>query len=302
MKKRNKFFAFYFLFLIFYSLVFFEVTEAARLELKSDFNKFNKGDRFQISFVLNTENEKINAVEGEIKFPNELLELKEIRDGSSIINFWIEKPRIGDRVYFSGITPGGYLGENGFIFSMIFETKKEGEGVIEIQNSKALISDGKGTSAQLKVSNFQFVILKDAVDLESKILESTDTIPPEDFTAEIAQDPDVFEGKYFLVFATQDKESGIDHYEILETKNQKIEGKRWLRAESPYLLGDQKLRSYIYVKAVDKAGNERIIMIKPKYPLYWYENWRNWVIIIMAILISGLIFRLAKNMFRLLKK
>ena len=95
-----------------------------------------------------------------------------------------------------------------------------------------------------------------------------DSTPPEDFKPEIGQDPAVFEGKYFLSFAATDKTSGIDYYEILEAdrrgfKRGTTRKAEWRRAESPYLLEDQSLQSIIKVKPVDKAGNERIVEIKP---------------------------------------
>ena len=112
-----------------------------------------------------------------------------------------------------------------------------------------------------------------------------DTTPPEPFKPEIGRDPSIFGGKYFLSFAATDKTSGVDHYEVIELPYKKIFGflpsnkyyseseinKEWKKAKSPYLLKDQKLMSLIKVKAVDKAGNERVEEIYPsKKPVpYW---------------------------------
>jgi len=271
--------------------------DAAKLYFETNIQEISIGQRFPLDLILNTEDEEINAVEGKIGFPENLLELKEIRDGNSIINFWVEKPRIGsnNQVIFSGITPGGYVGENGLIFSVIFQAKNEGGGVIEISDAKTLLNDGKGTPAQLKISNFQFLISKQISTPQTPILEIKDTEPPEDFKPEIAQNPEMFDGKYFLVFATQDKGSGIDYYALRETRRKTIireTDAKWIVAESPYVLKDQKLRSYIYVKAVDKAGNERIAMVEPRYPIRWYEIWWVWVIII--IIVAYIIWRKLK--------
>ena len=104
---------------------------------------------------------------------------------------------------------------------------------------------------------------------------------------EIARDPTIFDGKWFLVFATQDKGLGIDHYEIKETRYRFFGSfSRWISAESPYALRDQELKSYILVKAVDKAGNERIVKINPRNPLRWYENYENWIIIVLGLVIA----------------
>jgi len=62
------------------------------------------------------------------------------------------------------------------------------------------------------------------------------------------------------VFGTQDKGSGIDHYEVAESDNPFVNEANlvWRRAESPELLQDQSGRSTVYVKAVDRDGNVRI--------------------------------------------
>jgi hypothetical protein len=124
---------------------------------------------------------------------------------------------------------------------------------------------------------------------------------------EITRDSSIFDNKWFLVFATQDKGSGIDHYEILETRsnikailiNKKIFlnyfKKQWKIGESPYMLNDQKLQSYIFVKAIDKAGNERIVKLKPQNPLLWYKNLENWSIIIVVLLFIYAVWRVAKR-------
>ena len=115
------------------------------------------------------------------------------------------------------------------------------------------------------------------------ILGMEDEESPETFQPEIAQDPAIFNGKWFLVFATQDKGSGIDYYETKETRSKKLGTwiTRWKVVGSPHVLRDQELRSHIIIKAVDKDGNERIEALAPQNPLAWYENYENWSIIII---------------------
>ncbi|MDP2864261.1 MAG: hypothetical protein Q8N73_01210, partial [bacterium] len=42
-------------------------------------------------------------------------------------------------------------------------------------------------------------------------------------------------------------------------------------------------------KAVDKAENERIAMVEPRYPMKWYENPLVWGIIILGGLLAIII-------------
>jgi len=299
---------FYFLVIVFSFAFFvfnFTEAEAAKLTLGSQIQEIAPGQQFQIDLLLDTENEEINAIEGKILFPEDLLELKEIRDGNSAINFWIEQPRLEKDgiIVFSGITPGGLYGEKELLFSTILQTKAEGNGTIEIRDVRALLNDGQGTSAKTTISNFQFSISKEVPGFEFQVPGFKDTDPPEEFKPEIAQNPEIFDGKWFLVFATQDKGSGIDYYEVQEKREYEIKSfdlkmvypdpkSSWVRAESPYLLRDQELKSYISVKTVDKSGNERIVTLAPQNPISWHENYLIWLIIILVtiiIIITGAI-------------
>jgi len=133
-----------------------------------------------------------------------------------------------------------------------------------------------------------------------------DTKPPEEFKPEIGRDPSVFGGKYFLSFATTDAMSGVDYYEILEEPQKNIftrffsqnrrktlreTAQNWKIGESPYLLEDQSLQSIIKVKAVDKAGNERLAeIIPPAKPFPWIKLLITVVIIIvLAVVIRWII-------------
>lgn len=255
---------------------------AAEIIIKSETQEVKIGDQFQVDIFLNAENEDINAVEGKVIFPLEFLELKEIRDGGSVINLWIERPKeqpIGN-IVFSGITPGGFKNEKGKILSLMFEAKQEGSVSINISNTSVLKNDGKGTPIKTKISDLKFRISKSENQIEGPKLEiPVDTDSPESFKPEIAQSPDIFDGKYFLVFVTQDKGSGIAGYEIREG----ILGK-FILTESPYLLKNQKLNKKIAVKAIDKEGNERIEIIYPKNWSSWYENY--WIV---GIIVLGII-------------
>ncbi len=94
---------------------------------------------------------------------------------------------------------------------------------------------------------------------------------PEEFMPEVDKSPSMFNGQYFLSFSTQDAVSGLDHYEVLEGKNIQDNMGGWRLATSPYLLEDQTLESIIKVKAVDKAGNERIVEVLPKKRLSFFR-------------------------------
>ena len=273
---------FIFLLFITYSLLYAVPALAAKLELVSSISEIGVGQEFQVDLILDAEGEDINAAQGKIIFSENLLELKNSNDGNSVITFWIQKPVYveGKGIEFSGVIPGGFSGvlgpyykggKPGKILSLVLKTKNEGNGSVEIKDAKVLLNDGKGTEADAKISGLQFQVSNLIPSTKYQILDSKDTDPPELFTREVSRDPNVFEGKWFLVFAAQDKVSGIDRYGEQETWSREPDRNKWQTVESPFVLKDQSRTSYIFVKAIDRAGNERIVVVTQKFAP-WYKK------------------------------
>lgn len=239
---------------------------AAEIRIDAHKVEINSGEQFLIDVIIHSE-ESLNALQGRLIFPTDKLLVKEIRDGNSSINFWVEKPHIEKpgTILFSGITPGGFSGANNSVFSVVFEAKNTGLASIILNDAEALNNDGLGSPAVLNARDAVISIKSGDSNPRKEIL--TDIDLPEDFKITIEKDPNVFDGKYFLVFATQDKISGIDVYKVREGKW------GWFSvAESPYLLKHQSLDKKIFVKAVDKSGNERIVILEAKHPVKWYQQ------------------------------
>ena len=275
-----------FLFVLF--SVFAPLAQAGEIRLDAQKSELNSGEQFLVNVVIHSE-ESLNAIEGRLIFPQDLLSIKEIRDGNSVINFWVEKPRVESSgvVLFSGITPGGFNGANNVIFSIVFEAKNIAENIssasISLQNTKALKNDGLGTESILSTRDTTVSIKHGDSNVRKEIL--IDTELPEDFNPTIESSPNIFNGKYFLVFATQDKSSGIDHYEVREGDW------GWFRvAESPSLLRYQSLDRKIFVKAIDKIGNERIAVLGAKLEAPWYRQYE-FLGILLGIIVVGFLLK-----------
>jgi len=310
MKNNNlKFKINFYFFAIVFSFLFFVFclnANAASLSLVSSVSEIGIGQQFQVDLMLDAQGQDINAVEGRITFPNNLTAIENVNDGNSIINFWAKNPVYSKNsdVVFSGVIPGGFQGvlspyykggKPGKILSLIFQSKNEGSGIIAIKDAKVLLNDGKGTEAELQISNFQFLISNQIPIFEFPTASVKDTRPPELFTPIIARDSNVFNGEWFLVFMTEDKESGVGHYEIAEKSGslkQNYSELPWQTAESPYLLKDQKLASYIYVRVIDRANNERITVLPPQNVRPWYKKYLIFVILITGATFLYLIWRI----------
>lgn len=254
----------------------------ATVSLDAERVELGVSSEFEITVSLDPEKISLNAISGRILFDEEVLELKEIKDGNSAVNFWVERPSLQDRgeIVFSGITPLGFGQSKNFVFSMIFIARGHGEGKVWFEDLELLKNDGEGSVISVKkpAINFSIKTNLEPISIEE---ESTDVEPSEEFKPELGRDPEIFDGQYFLVFAAEDKGEGVLFYEIKEG---------WfgsfVKAQSPYLIKDQSLRKDIYVKAVDRSYNERIVKFKSK--LAWYKDY--YILGIIGLLVLALLF------------
>lgn len=255
--------------------------QAAELYFKSNVNEVQVGDVIVTNLFINTKGEDINAIEGDLANSENLL-LKDIRKGGSIVSFWIIEPTINkeQKHFFSGVIPGGYQGTEGLIITAVFEVIKSGQANVDIENLKVLKNDGFGTTtASLAIPWINSVVEK--LDKPKTIDIIIDNSLPEKFIPTISRSADLFNNQWFVVFSTQDKDSGIDYYVVCEGDFD------CERASSPYLLKNQKLNKDIIIKAVDKKGNERVAIVAA-------SNINNYqkitlFVIIMLILVGGFV-------------
>ena len=284
------------------SFLFFDFCQGAIIYLEPAEGEYSLNDTFIVDIRLDSQGEYINAVEGHLSFPSDILEVKDFSQGNSILTLWVNQPTFSNQVgtiSFVGGVPAGYQGVNGLLGRVIFEASQSGQAKVGFgSKSQALLNDGLGTKAVLEFSEANFNVLIEGLeeiekDEWAEEMEQ-DKIPPESFEIKISQDPSILEGRYFIAFSTTDKQTGIDYYEIAELDFiERITNKaKWQRGSSPYLLEDQNLKSLIKVKAVDKAGNWRIETLKPPLKFHWQDLL--WIILIVLVGLGIIFFATTK--------
>jgi hypothetical protein len=263
------------------ALVFALPVHAAVLKLETDGTAANGS--VKVSAFLDTENESINALEGEMSVTGDGARLLIPDDGNTILNAWIEKPFFlaDGRLRFSGIVPGGYVGQNGLIFSVRVTPGTQG-AVLNWQDVRVLKNDGNGTAAVVTFKPLAVSALP--VPSTSQLQPAPDTRPPEEFTPLVGRDVNLFSGRPFVVFAAQDKDSGIDHYEVCEDDSPCV------TATSPYALQARLGEANIEVKAYDRFGNVRVEAVAPRSPgVSSYSNLARFGILLLSAAMFALI-------------
>lgn len=271
------------------------VGHAASLYIDPPINELNRGDAVTLSVRLNVEEgaqECINAVDAVLTYTSNI-EPVDVSIGDSIFSVWVEEPIINraDRtITFAGGIPNGYCGRvsgdprlTNTIAKLVFrspgftigggDTSETDGSVTFTDQTTAYHNDGRGTKASLATYGATFELKQRAgAEMQNAWRDeiTADQTQPEEFSITLTNDDTTFSGRYYIVFNTTDKQTGIDQYQVMEEPLAQFGSFRWGRADapwiearSPYVLKDQSLNSIIRVKAIDKAGNEYVANLIP---------------------------------------
>lgn len=274
------------------------LTHAASLYVNPTQGTYGLSDTFIADVRLDNQNECVNAIHVEVHYPADTLRAVDFGKGNSILSLWVEEPKIDTAqgtITFSGGIPGGYCGRipgdpvlsnvlGKIVFSVIAADKKTAEVSIA-DTSVVYLNDGAGTPATLTTQSAVYGISPTPLGATNPWLAEVggDTTPPDPFVVTVESTRGVFNGNYYAVFSTQDKQSGVDHYEINERGT-------WKTVASPHKLKDQLLVGGVQIKAIDKAGNERLGTYvegsaAPRVPKE--SNYQIVILIVSALLFLG---------------
>lgn len=274
------------------------ISLAAALYIDPSATTVKKGNSVTLSVRLDTDEENeecINAVRGVITY-GAGVDPVDISTGDSILSVWVEDPTIDKEartITFAGGIPNGYCGRvpgdprlTNNIVDLVFrapgftigQQQDADSATVNVEvtaETEAFVNDGFGTKADLARYGSVITLSPETGRGENDAWLNRvdqDDRPPEEFSIRLERDQvgGAFSGKWFIVFNTEDKQTGVDHYEVIEESFAErglfgwgAADAPWIVARSPYVLEDQTLNSTIRVKALDKAGNSYIATLVP---------------------------------------
>ncbi len=137
---------------------------AAQFFMTPSSGAYKVGDTINAWVVLDTGGQSVNAAQGSVTYPADLLEFENVATTSvnSIFTFWTNGPT-GDatNVNFGGGLPNpGYNGKNGKVLQITWKAKGSGTATVTVKGSKILANDGAGTNIYGASSGAKFTIGK----------------------------------------------------------------------------------------------------------------------------------------------
>lgn len=108
------------------------------------------GETVPVQVVVDSEGENINVIQGVVTYPTELVDIVEVRRGSSILEFWPEPTtvdRVRGAVRFVGGVPNGRIAHEAEVLTLLVVGRHSGSGLIGIDTAQStvLLNDGAGT-------------------------------------------------------------------------------------------------------------------------------------------------------------
>ncbi|OGM92528.1 hypothetical protein A2755_00325 [Candidatus Wolfebacteria bacterium RIFCSPHIGHO2_01_FULL_48_22] len=126
----------------------FGSAHAATLYFSPTTRTYNLSQTFTISVYVSAQ-EALNAVGGQIVFPQDTLQVVQVSKVGSILSIWATEPTFSNSqgtVDFEGIVPNpGFSGVAGKIISVTFRAQQTGTAHITVTKGSVLANDGQGT-------------------------------------------------------------------------------------------------------------------------------------------------------------
>ena len=135
----------------------------ASLYLSPNGGTFYIGSTFDVSILLNTSGNSINAIKADLRFDPKKLQVVNPATGKSFVSVWAVPPFYSNtegRMSFQGGIPSpGIRASSGSVLTVTFRAIEPGETTISLlDSSKVLLDDGKGTDVLSSIGSGKYII------------------------------------------------------------------------------------------------------------------------------------------------
>jgi len=175
---------------------------AATLLFSPQSGTYFAGRSFSVVVEVSSPGEAINAVQGEVSFPTNDLEVLSVSKANSVLNLWVQDPTFSNQngtVDFAGVVVNpGFEGSNANIITITFEAKNTGNAPLSINSASVLANDGSGTNilTTTKTASFAIASLSPVPSLPSAG-EISNVPPKTSLSTVITSNPLVTRGEWY---------------------------------------------------------------------------------------------------------
>lgn len=135
---------------LFYVLRVTAQSSPASLYLSPSSGTYIIGSTFAVSIFVNTNGQSVNAVQADLRFPADKLQVVSPSAGKSFVSTWVAQPtydnRIGSLKFQGAVPTPGINTSAGLVSEITFRAISVGAPIVRFEDSsRVLLNDGKGT-------------------------------------------------------------------------------------------------------------------------------------------------------------
>src|SRR3989344_808899 len=132
------------IFLIIFFVFLFspKITQAATFLLSPQGGTFSIGSTFDVSILLDTKGQSVNALEVALSFPPDMLQVASPLTGQSVIGVWTATPKFDNRngkIRLQGGIPGGITASSALVSTITFRVKSIGEALVKFDDASKVL-------------------------------------------------------------------------------------------------------------------------------------------------------------------
>ena len=182
MSKEKRLLKFNFILLFFIILGVFSFASsafAATMSFVPSTGSYKTGDTIKVKVIVSSST-SINAISGQVSFPNNNLSLTSISKAGSIINLWAQEPSYSNtsgQAIFEGVVLNGYTGNTGTVITFIFKAKLPGTANIKFDQASVLANDGNGSEVLTGKGVATITIMKAIAEDNKAVIDTSKDIP-----------------------------------------------------------------------------------------------------------------------------
>lgn len=140
------------------------IAQGAKIFINPGSGSFFVDSTFDVSVFVDTGGNTVNAVDVQVKFPPDKIQVINPSAGTSFISLWLQQPtfsNINGTINFAGgVSERGIKTSAGLVSTITFRAKSPGRVTIEIgEQSAVLAADGKGTNILGSIGRAVFTLV-----------------------------------------------------------------------------------------------------------------------------------------------
>lgn len=151
------------LFLLTFFVICPLTASAGALLLSPTSGTFTVGSTFDVQILLDTEGKSVNALDVDLRFPPDKLQLVSPHTDVSVISLWTSQPQFNNqtgRVRLQGGIPRGINVNSALVATLTFRVRAVGTAILNFSDlSKVLLNDGLGTDDLSRQENAVYTLM-----------------------------------------------------------------------------------------------------------------------------------------------